>query len=105
MGTFEKGDWEFTVGDYGYDGNIAEMPTVYLVGDTIEIPVAIGDKAAIAVLLYDNVSVVSAEQRARVKDGSFELEAIGEGKTTISIMFLDENGMHIETLGFTVTVK
>lgn len=105
IGGFEKGDWEFTVGNYGYDGNIKEMPTTYLVGDVIEIPVAVADDAAIAVLNYDNVSVVSAEQRARVKSGVFTLEAIQAGTTTISIMFLDEDGMHIETLGFTVTVK
>ncbi len=105
VGDFLEGDWEFTIGNYGYDGNISEMPTVYLVGDTIEIPVALGDEAAIAVLLYDNVSVVSAEQRARVQDGTFVLEAIGEGTSTISVMFLDEEGMHVETLGFTVTVK
>lgn len=105
IGGFEKGDWEFTIGNYGYDGNIKEMPTTYLVGDTIEIPVAVADEAAIAVLNYDNVSVVSAEQRARVESGVFTLEAIQAGTTTISIMFLDEEGMHIETLGFTVTVK
>ena len=85
--------------------SISEMPITYLVGDTIEIPVAIGDEAATAVLLYDNVSVVSAEQRAKTQNGTFELEAIGEGTTTISVMFLDKDGMHIETLGFTVTVK
>ena len=81
------------------------MPSTYLVGDVIEIPVAVGDEAAQAVLLYDNVSVVSAEQRALSENGTFELNAVGEGTTTISIMFLDENGMHVETLGFTVVVK
>ncbi len=105
VGDIMEGDWEFTIGNYGYDGNITELPRTYLVGDTIEIPVAIADDAAIAVLLYDNVSVVSAEQRTRTQNGSFELEAIGAGNTTVSIMFVDENGMHIETLGFTVTVK
>ena len=105
VGDFLDKEWKFTIGNYGYDGNITELPITYLVGDTIEIPVALGDEAAIAVLLYDNVSVVSAEQRARVQDGTFELEAIGEGTTTVSVMFLDEAGMHIETLGFTITVK
>ena len=105
VGDFMEDEWEFTIGNYGYDGNITELPRTYLVGDTIEIPVALGDEAAIAVLLYDNVSVVSAEQRARVQDGTFELEAIGAGTSTVSVMFLDENGMHIETLGFTITVK
>lgn len=105
VGDFQEGEWEFTIGNYGYDGNISEMPITYLVGDIIEIPVAIGDEAATAVLLYDNVSVVSAEQRAKTQNGTFELEAIGEGTTTISVMFLDKDGMHIETLGFTVTVK
>ena len=66
---------------------------------------AIADEATIAVLLYDDVTVVSAEQRARVQDGTFVLDAIGEGTTTISVMFLDKDGMHVETLGFTVTVK
>ena len=105
VGDILEGEWEFTIGNYGYDGNISEMPITYLVGDIIEIPVAIGDEAAVAVLLYDNVSVVSAEQRALNENGTFKLEAVGEGNTTISVMFLDENGMHIETLGFTVTVK
>ena len=105
VGDFLDKEWKFTIGNYGYDGNITELPITYLVGDKIEIPVALGDEAAIAVLLYDNVSVVSAEQRARVQDGTFELEAIGEGTTTVSVMFLDEAGMHIETLGFTITVK
>ena len=105
IGEYLDEEWEFTVGNYGYDGNITELPSTYLVGDVIEIPVALGDNAATAVLLYDNVSVVSAEQRAKVQDGTFELEAIAAGTSTISVMFLDENGMHIETLGFTVTVK
>ena len=105
VGDFQEGDWEFTIGNYGYDGNITELPRTYLVGDTIEIPVVLGDEAVIAVLLYDNVSVVSADQRARVQDGTFEIEAIGEGTSTVSVMFLDEEGMHIETLGFTITVK
>ncbi len=105
VGDILEGEWEFTIGSYGYDGNISEMPITYLVGDKIEIPVALGDEAAMAVLLYDNVSVVSAEQRATTQSGTFELDAIGEGKATVSIMFLDEAGMHIETLGFTITVK
>jgi hypothetical protein len=105
LGEFKKGNWEFTVGGYGYDGNITEMPITYLVGDTIEIPVAIGDEAAQAILLFDNVSVVSAEQRALSENGTFKLDTVGEGTATISVMFLDENGMHVETLGFTVTVK
>jgi hypothetical protein len=105
VGDYLDTEWEFTIGNYGYDGNITEMPITYLVGDVIEIPVALGDDAAMAVLLYDNVSVASAEKRATVQDETFELEAIAAGTTTISVMFLDENGMHIETLGFTVTVK
>ena len=105
IGDYLEGEWEFTIGSYGYDGNITELPRTYLVGDTIEIPVALGGEAAIAVLLYDNVSVVSAEQRARIQNGTFELDAIGAGTSTVSVMFLDEAGMHIETLGFTITVK
>ena len=105
IGDYLDGEWEFTIGNYGYDGNITEMPITYLVGDIIEIPVAIGDEAAQAILLYDNVSVVSAEHRALSENGTFEIEAVGEGAATISVMFLDENGMHVETLGFTVTVK
>ena len=105
IGDYLDGEWEFTIGNYGYDGNITEMPITYLVGDTIEIPVAIGDEAAQAILLFDNVSVVSAEQRALSENGTFKLDTVGEGTATISVMFLDENGMHVETLGFTVTVK
>ena len=105
VGDYLDTEWEFTIGNYGYDGNITELPRTYLVGDTIEIPVVLGDEAVIAVLLYDNVSVVSADQRARVQDGTFEIEAISAGVSTISIMFLDEAGMHVETLGFTITVK
>ena len=105
VGDIMEGDWEFTIGSYGYDGNITDLPRTYLVGDVIEIPVAIGDEAAQAVLLYDNVSVVSAEQRALSENGTFELSAVNAGVTTVSIMFLDANGMHVETLGFTVTVK
>lgn len=105
VGDYLEGEWEFTIGNYGYDGNISEMPSTYLVGDTIEIPVAIADDAVMAVLLYDNVSVVSAEQRVRVKNGTFTLDAIQAGTTTVSIMFVDENGMELETLGFTLTIK
>lgn len=105
VGDIKEGEWEFTVAEYGYDGNITEMPNTYLVGDTIEIPVSITGEAAIAVLNYDNVSVVGAEQRALVESGVFTLDAIQAGNATISIMFLDEEGMHIETLAFTVTVK
>lgn len=105
VGDIMEGEWEFTIGGYGYDGNIKEMPVTYLVGDTIEIPVALDENVALAVLLYDNVSVVSAAQRARVESGTFVLDTHSAGTSTISIMFLDENGMHVETLGFTVTVK
>ncbi|MBQ7936998.1 MAG: hypothetical protein IJ283_00655 [Oscillospiraceae bacterium] len=105
IGGIEKGEWEFTIGNYGYDGNIKELPSTYLVGDVIEIPVSVADNAKLAVINYDNVSVVKADQRALFENGTFKLEAISEGTTAISIMFLDENGMHIETLGFTVTVK
>ena len=105
VGDYLDTEWEFTIGNYGYDGNISEMPITYLVGDIIEIPVAIGDEAAQAILLYDNVSVVSAEHRALSENGVFKLDTVGEGTATISVMFLDENGMHVETLGFTVTVK
>ncbi len=105
VGGIEKGEWEFTIGNYGYDGKITEMPTTYLVGDTIEIPVAIADEAAMAVLMYDNVAVVEAEQRALLENGTFILKAVQAGNTAISVMFLDEEGMHIETLAFTVTVK
>lgn len=105
IGDIEKGEWEFTIGNYGYDGNINEMPATYLVGDVIEIPVAVADEAAIAVLNYGDVSVVTADQRALFENGTFKLEAIKEGTSTISVMFLDEEGMHVETLGFTVTVK
>ena len=58
-----------------------------------------------SILLFDNVSVVSAEQRALSENGTFKLATVGEGTATISVMFLDEDGMHVETLGFTVTVK
>ncbi len=105
LGRYTDCNWEFTIGNYGYDGNIAEMPVVYLVGDTIEIPVAVADEAAMAVLLYDNVSVVSAEQRALTQSGTFTVDAIGEGTSTISVMFLKEDGTHLETLGFSITVK
>ena len=58
-------------------------------------------------LLYsdDNVSVVASEERAKTESGTFYLETLQAGVTTISIMFLDAEGMHIEALGFTVTVK
>ena len=105
VGDYLDAEWEFTIGNYGYDGNITELPTTYLVGDTIEIPVALGDEVSSAVLLYDNVSVVSAEQRAMFENGTFKIEAIGAGNCTVSVMFLDEAGMHVETLGFTITVK
>lgn len=105
IGGIEKGDWEFTIGNYGYDGNLSEMPSTYLVGDVIEIPVAVADEAAMAILNYDNVSVVESDHRALFENGTFSLEAIQAGTTTISVMFLDEAGMHVETLGFTVTVK
>lgn len=105
LGTVEKGEWEFTIANYGYDGNINEMPTTYLVGDTIEIPVALADEAAMAVLLYDNLSVVNSDLRALTENGTFELETIQAGTTAISVMFLKEDGTHLETLAFTVTIK
>ncbi|MBE6882927.1 MAG: hypothetical protein IJE83_04065 [Oscillospiraceae bacterium] len=105
IGGIEKGEWEFTIGNYGYNGDINELPITYLVGDEIEIPVSVADEAALAILNYDNVSVVSAEKRALTENGTFTLECVQAGTATISIMFLDEDGMHIETLGFTVTVK
>lgn len=105
VGDIHEGDWEFTVGNYGYDGNISEMPVIYLVGDVIEIPVALADEADMAILMYDNVSVVSTDLRALDESGTFTLDAIQAGTATISVMFLKEDGTHLETLGFTVTVK
>lgn len=104
-GGIKKGDWSFTVADYGYDGNISEMPTTYLIGNEIEIPVKLAGKAAQAVLLFDNVSVVSADLRELEQDGTFKLKALNAGTATLSVMFLDENGMYIETLAFNITVK
>lgn len=104
-GLIEKGDWEFTIADYGYDGNIGEMPITYLVGDTIEVPVKLGDSATTAVLLYDNVSAVESDLRMLSENGKFEVKAIHEGTVNISVMFLDENGKYLETLAFNVTVK
>lgn len=101
----KKGEWQFTIADYGYDGNIAEMPITYLVGSKISVPIKLGDNAARAVLLYDNVSVVKSDLREISENGTFELDTLSAGTATISVMFLDENGMYIETLGFTVTVK
>ena len=105
IGEVKEGEWEFTVAEYGYDGNITEMPTTYLVGDTIESPVALAEEAELAVLTYDNVAVVSAEKRALSENGTFALDAVQAGTATISVMFLDGEGNHIETLAFSVTVK
>lgn len=105
VGKYTDSNWEFTIGNFGYDGNISEMPITYLVGDIIEIPVSVADEAALAVLLYDNVSVVKSELRALSENGVFTLDAIQAGTATISVMFLREDGTHLETLGFTVTVK
>ena len=81
------------------------MPITYLVGDVISIPVMLDENVASAVLLYDNVSAVKSDLRELKESGTFEVEAIGEGTTTISVMFLDEDGMYVETLAFSVTIK
>lgn len=104
-GVVEKGDWEFTIADYGYDGNISEMPVVYLVGDVISVPVKLDDSVASAVLMYDNVSVVNSDLRELRESGTFEIETLAEGTTAISVMFLDEDGRYVETLAFNVTIK
>ncbi len=104
-GAVNKGDWQFTIADYGYDGNISEMPITYLVGNKISIPIKLGGDAVSAVLMYDNVSVVNSDLRELSENGTFELETLSEGTTTISIMFLDKDGMYIETLAFSVTIK
>lgn len=104
-GLVEKGDWEFTIADYGYDGNISEMPITYLVGDTIEVPVKLSSPAATAILLYDDVAVAEADLRALTENGKFEVKAISAGTVTISVMFLDSQGKYLETLAFSVTVK
>lgn len=101
----EKGDWEFTIANYGYDGNVAEMPITYLSGTTVSIPIKLADEAVQAILLYDNVSVVSAERRALSESGTFEIETLQAGTATISVMFLDKDGYNIDTLGFSITVK
>ncbi len=104
-GAVAKGEWQFTIADYGYDGNISEMPITYLVGDTISIPVKLGGNAVSAILMYDNVSVVNSDLRELRANGTFELETIAEGTTTVSIMFIDKDGKYIETLAFSVTIK
>lgn len=101
----EAHEWEFTIADYGYNGNITEMPTTYLVGDTIEIPVALSEDAAFAVISYDNLAVVNSELRLISKSGTFELECLQAGSSVVSVTFLKADGTHLETLGFTVTVK
>lgn len=101
----KKGDWEFTIAEYGIDGNINDIPIIYLVGSKIEVPVKLGDGAASAILSFDNVSVLSAEIRELRTSGVFELDTLSEGTSAINIMFLDEDGKYLETLGFNVTVK
>ena len=81
------------------------MPITYLVGSTVSVPVKLGDNAVHAVLLYDNVSVLNSDLRELSESGTFEIETLSAGTSTISIMFLDENGMYVDTLGFTITVK
>ena len=81
------------------------MPTTYLAGDTIEIPIKLGDNATHAVLLFDNVSVLNANRRELNASGTFTLDTLSAGTSTVSVMFLDKDGMFIETLGFSVTVK
>lgn len=104
-GAIEKGDWEFTIADYGFDGNISEFPNVYLVGDNISVPIKLSGDAARAVLMYDNVSVLDADVRELSSTGKFEIKTVNAGTASISIMFLTEDGRYIETLAFNVTVK
>lgn len=100
-----KGEWEFTIADYGYDGNIADMPIEYLTDTTVSIPIKLAEDAVQAILLYDNVSVVSADRRALSESGTFELKTLNAGTATISVMFLDKDGYAVDTLGFSITVK
>lgn len=104
-GEVKKGEWEFTIADYGIDGRINDIPVIYLKDSVITVPVKLSGDAVSAVLLYDNLSVVSSDVRELRQTGKFELDAIGEGSSVISIMFLDKDGKLLETLGFTVTVK
>ncbi len=105
IGEVKPGEWQFTVAEYGYDGNIKELPTTYLVGDKIEIPVALSGEAAYAVLSYDNVTVLKSDLRLLTENGTFSIDAVQAGTSVISVVLLKEDGTHLETLGFTVTVK
>lgn len=104
-GEIKKGDWEFTIADYGIDGNINDIPNVYLVGDKIELPVKVTGKAASAILSYDNVSVLKSDLRELRENGTFCIDTLSAGTSSIEVMFLDEEGKYIETFGFNVTVK
>ncbi len=101
----EAHEWEFTIADYGYNGNITEMPATYLVEDVIEIPVALSGEAAYAVISYDNITVLDTDLRLLTESGTFTLDCVQAGTSVISVTFLKADGTHLETLGFTVTVK
>jgi len=101
----KKGDWVFHIANYGIEGNINDILTTYLAGDTISIPVAIADECVDAFLVISDETVASAEVRRLDADGSFELEALKAGTFQATITFLDQAGEYLDGISMNFTVK
>ena len=104
-GAVEKGDWVIHVADYGLGCNIHDIPSTYLVGDTIEIPVEVAGEAAQAVLTIYNENLFGAEYRSVSESGTLKLEAKAEGSGQVGVMYLDKDGKWLDSTLFTFTVK
>lgn len=105
VGEIKKGDWVFHIANYGIEGNINDIPSTYLVGDKISIPVMIADECDNAFLVISDETVASAEIRRLDADGNFEMEALKAGTFQATVEFLDRDGTYLDGINISFTVK
>lgn len=101
----EKGDWVFHIAQYGIDCNINDLPSTYLVGDVIEIPVKVEGEAAQAVLTIYDETIFGASYRSISETGVLKVDAKKEGAGMVAVMYLDKDGKWLDSTLFSFEVK
>ena len=104
-GAVNKGDWVINVAEYGLDCVISDMPATYLVGDEVEIPVALGGEATQAVLTIYDETLFGADYRAVNETGVLKAKCKKEGVGQLAVMYLDKDCKWLDSTAFTFTVK
>ena len=92
----------FSVKAYGIGAN--DIQTAYAVSNSVTIPVVIGgDCASAAVKEYDG-SFVTLSTTSLSENGNFTVTFLKAGEPSISVKFLDSNGVELDSVSFSFAV-